>query len=390
VTARRWGFVALEVVLLAAVPLLAWIGFGAVLDTTAGTAVDPELDPAEPGYEAFVDPTPVALLLGTDADGALSWLTVAALGGPSGQGGSLLAVPPTTVADAGDLGPVTLAEAWAQLGQPGLVQAVGDVLDAGFADVVVLDPARLAAVLAPASPLTLTLADDVAGFDTGEVELGADDVVALLGARGRRESDLGRLARHEGVWRAWLDRVAASDDPDVVPGERTSGVGRYVRGLAAGSTSFDVIPVSAVPADDDEASETFAADADAVGALVNDRIPFPVAARPGGRPRVRVLDGVGADGLAVAVARDVVRAGGQVVVLGNADRFEARDSRVVYFDAGLAGPAAGIADGLGIDDVGRLEGPNPNDLVDVTVVVGTDLAEAYGLSPRAAGGEDAG
>ena len=379
-------FIAVEAVLLAAVPALAWVGFRTVLDTTDGQAVDPELDPNEPGYEAFLEPTPVALAAGVDAGGVLSWLTVLALGGPAEQGGAVLFVPVGTVADVPDLGAVTLAEAWAADGRTGLVDATGEVLGAGFSELVVLEPPRLTELLAPVAPLPLVLTDELPGFDTGEEELTGEEVAELLALRAEGETDLARLARHEDVWRAWLGAVAASPDPDVVPGERASGIGRYVRGLAAGAVSYDTIDVTPIePPDDDEdddevVSERFEADADAVRALVADRVPFPVAPRPGERLRVRVLDGVGAEGLALRAARDIVRAGGQVTVIGNADRFDAETSRFVYFDPALAAEVEQAAEAFGVEEIQRAEGPNPNDLVDLTVVVGRDLAGAYGLS----------
>ena len=385
----RIAFVAVEAVLLAAIPVLGWVGFQTVLDTTEGQAVDPELDPNEPGYEAFLEPTPVALTAGVDGDGALSWVTVVSLGGPAEEGGAVLFVPPATRTRLPDLGSVTIAEAWVEDGQTGLANATGEVLGAGFSEVVVLEPARVVELLAPASPLPLVINDELPGFYAGDRDLSADEVADLLGLRVEGESDLARLARHEDIWRSWLAAVAASTDPDVVPGERSSGMGRYVRGLAAGAVSFDTIPVDAIepPEDDDdddddedEVPEEFEANEDAVHALVADRIPFPVAPRPGERLRVRVLDGVGVDGLALRAARDIVRAGGQVTVIGNADRFDAETSRFVYFDANLTAEVQEVAEGFGIDDIQRNDGPNPNDLVDLTVVVGRDVAAAYGLS----------
>jgi hypothetical protein len=380
---RRVTFVLLEVVLLASIPALAWIGFRTVLDTTEGQAVDPELDPNEPGYEAFLDPTPVAVVAGLDPEGALSWLTVLALGGPSEEGGAVLFLPVTTVVEHADLGEVTLGDVWAATGRAGLPAATADVLGAGFTESIVLEHATLSALVAPAVPFTVELNDDLPGFDTGDVALDAEAVPELLELRADGESDLARLVRHEDVWRAWLAAVGGSSDPDVVPGERSSGIGRYVRGLAAGAVTFDVVPVTPVEVEEEEDEdeiERFDVDREAAYALVAERIPFPVAARPGDRLRVRVLDGVGADGLALQAAREVVRAGGQVTVIGNADRFDATVSRLVYFDASLADEVDDVASFLGIDEVQREDGPNPNDLVDLTLVVGDDLAGAYGLA----------
>ncbi len=378
-TRSKWLFGVVEVLLLAAVPVLAWTGFHVVLDTTEGQAVDPELDPDEPGYEAFLEHTPVSLVVGVDGEGGLSWLSVLVLGGPDEQGGAVLLVPPATVADAPRLGEVPLDLAWAASGQETVVTAVADLLGIGFDEVLTLAPDRLAPLLGPVEPLELSLAEDVGDLDAGEVSLDGTEVAALLVARNPGESDLNRMVRHEAVWRAWLAAVAASDDPDVVPGERTSGIGRYVRGLAAGPSAVDVLPVS--PEDGPEVGdEVFEPDLDDVRDLVAERTPFPVGSRPGARPRVRVLDAVGQQGLALRVARDATRGGAQIVVVGNADRFGTDASRVVYHDERFAEPAADIAAQLGITDVTRLTDPNPNDLVDLTVVVGTELAEAYGLA----------
>ncbi|MBA2281384.1 MAG: hypothetical protein H0W25_09155, partial [Acidimicrobiia bacterium] len=71
-----------------------------------------------------------------------------------------------------------------------------------------------------------------------------------------------------------------------------------------------------------------------------------------------------------------------VVVIGNADRFDAATSRVVFFDERLTAAAALVAEGAGVAAPERDTGPNPNDLVDITLVVGADLASAYGLLPR--------
>jgi hypothetical protein len=383
---RRAGFVGLEVLLVLAIPLLAVAGFRAVLHTTDGRAIDPELDPVETGYEAFVEPTPTALLAGTDGT-ELAWLALAALGGEGGRGGALLLVPADTRVSDPLVGEPTLAEVYAADGLPGLEAAAAGLLGTGVGEVVTVEPERLASLLEPVSPLEVVNPDDLADYAPGPLALDGLGVVAYLAAADPDGSDLARLARHGLVWRAWFEAVAGATDPDVVPGEAAAGVGRFVRGLAAGPSSIEVIPVSERP------DGTFSADPGAVADFVEDRVPFPVAATPGARPRVRVLDGVGAVGLAPQVARDAVRAGAQVTVIGNADRFGTLGSAVVYYDAALTPAAEAVAAALGIEAPERREGPNPDDLVDLTVVVGADLADAYGLEAAAgplSRGDDAG
>lgn len=380
---RRPAFILFEVVLLLAIPLLAAKGFGAVLDTTAGRTVDPELDVVDPGFEAFLEPTPVQVVVGLDDDGGLSWIDVLALGGAGGRGGAVVFVPTATVAPADEVEGYPaepLTERFTRGGPLVVQQAVADVLTVGIDELVVLEPPRVAALLAPVAPLTVDNPDDIDDFDAGELALSGEEAASLLLARDADESDLTRLARHEAVWQAWFTAIAASTDPDVVPGEQTSGIGRFVRGLAAGPTTYDVPPGR------EELSATFVAvvyttDPAAVADFAEELVPFPAAARPGDRLRVRVLDGAGADGLTLAFAREVVRAGGQVVVVGNADNFDSTETRLVYFDGALTEAVEAMGEELGVT-VEQLDGLNPDDGVDATLVAGADALATYGLAPR--------
>ena len=52
-----------------------------------------------------------------------------------------------------------------------------------------------------------------------------------------------------------LDSIDASDDPDVVPGEVDSGIGRFVRELAGGFSQIVVLPVDHVGSWDQHQSD---------------------------------------------------------------------------------------------------------------------------------------
>jgi hypothetical protein len=381
---RRAGLVAVEVALVVAAAALAFIGFGAVLDTTEGRVIDPELDPDATGYEAFVESTPTLAVLGRAEDGSLAWAALLALGGGDDGGGSVQFVPVDTLVPDFDSELETLAETDAVEGAEAAAQAVADILGAAADGFVEIDPARLAQLAAPVGPLTFENPDGATGYPQGPVTVDAAAAATYLDATEPDESDLTRLVRHEAYWMAWLAAIGASDDPGAVPGEQETGIGRFLRGLADGPVGFDVTPVRAERTEDGRTefrSDPFRA-YDATEAL----IPFPAAAQPGARPRIRVLDGVGADDLAVQAAREVVAAGGQIVVIGNSDRFDAdAATRVVYFEPLVAEDAEEIADALGVT-AEQLSGPNPDDGVDITVVAGRELLDAYGLVPRRDGG----
>ena len=79
-TLRRVGFASAMVVLVAAIPVLATLGYRTLRDTTTGRRIDAQNDPSKPRYEANVLPTPVSLLVEMGADNTLQGLTMVALG----------------------------------------------------------------------------------------------------------------------------------------------------------------------------------------------------------------------------------------------------------------------------------------------------------------------
>ena len=379
VPGRRAAMVAGQVLMVLAALALAFVGFRAVADTTEGRTVDPVVDPHEPGYEAFVEPTPTLAVVGRRADGSLDWVSLLVLGGPDQQGGTVVLFPPNGGIEA-DSGVVTLAAADAGFGADGVRRFLADAQRAGIDEVVELSPARLESLVAGVGELSFTNPDAAPGFPAGPIVLAPADAAAYLEAVEEGESQLTRLSRHDAFWRAWLAAIAASSSPEAVPGESATGIGRFLRGLAAGPATV------AVP--DLEAAETADGGAALVGstAVLADfaeaHIPFPASPEPGVRTVVRVLDGVGAEGLTSQAARAVVQAGGQVAIIGNAERFDLDvPTRVVYADAEAAEAAGALAEVLGVE-AEQIGSTGADPVYDVTVVVGADLLRAYGLTPR--------
>ena len=107
---------------------------------------------------------------------------------------------------------------------------------------------------------------------------------------------------------------------------------------------------------------------------------FPGSEEEGGAPRyvprervrVEVLNAGGVAGLAREVTNLLRDDGFDVVQYGNAGTFD-RDSTVVIDRVGRDEMAEGVANALGIRNV--LTEPDPNLLVDVTVLLGRDWAE---------------
>jgi len=357
---------------------LTWTGARIIRTSTEGRVVEPVDDPAAPGYEALVQPTPTLAVL-HDLDGGLDAITVLTLPDPDHGGGGVVLVPTRTVDDLPVFGESPL-ETLYDLGSTPQVQAevVGDVLGVGIDEVVVVDADRWAGLVAPVAPLVVDNPADVEVdgdvlFPEGKVELAAGDVGPFLEARGDDETDLDRLLRHEQLWRAWLDAVAAAGGADAVPGELESGLGRFVRGLAAGAVEVATMPVDRPDEEDDEedgGEATYVPDRDGIEALVARLVPFPRSPRPGERERVRVLSGTPDLEAARRLAPDLPPLGLEVVIVGNATSLDNERTTIAYAAPQHEAAARDVRRLLGVGEV--LADPRPSDVVDITVTLGAD------------------
>ncbi|HET6662614.1 MAG TPA: hypothetical protein VFG94_00070, partial [Acidimicrobiales bacterium] len=178
--ARRSALVAAEVALVVAAVALGFLGFRAVLDTTEGAAIDPELDPTAPGYEAFAQTSPTLAVLGRDADGALSWIAALSLATADGEGGAIFLVPAATLVLDFSTDLDTLAQFDAAGGAERTGELLANTLGMAMGEVVELDPARVAELARPVAPLTVANPDAADGFPAGELVLAADDIGPFL------------------------------------------------------------------------------------------------------------------------------------------------------------------------------------------------------------------
>lgn len=363
----RWlaGFAALLVACCLVAAGLLVLGVVTLKDSRAGRTVV-SATPEEPGYEAFLDPTPTMAVVYVH-EGRLESAALLSLG-LRDTGGGVLVVPPDTQIGDGQLGTLALARIFgADLDQMrGAVEAVTGV---GIPEIVELDDARWAELLAPIGALTFENPDDLPGFPRGPLTLAADQVGPYLRARADEESDLNRQSRHELVWEAWLSAVG--DRPDAVPGEHDVGLGRFVRGLAVGPRRVTTLPVEPIPQED--GSLVFAADEADREATIAALVPYPTGTANAPRTLVRVLDGTGETAAIARHAPAIVSARSSIVVIGNADRFGYERTEIRYHRPELRAEAERLRAALGKGEV--IEDVRPIDTFGVTIVLGTDLEE---------------
>jgi hypothetical protein len=394
---RRW-LPATVIVIVVLAGGLVWWGSEAILSSTGGNLLRTIDDPAQPGFEALVEPTPVMAVIALDADGALDAVSLLSLAGPS-EGAVIVAGPTTLAPDEGD-GRRTLADAWALDGGAGVRRDLGAILNVAIGEDRVVDAGQWSELVEPVAPLSIANTDDVTAstpggssvrFPAGNIEVAAGDVAAYLEASSPGESDLARLVRVERFWAAWIaavgDQISA---PGVVPGEAETGLGRFVRALAGLQVELAALPV--VPEVGPGGEEDLRPSTTEIATLVARLVPFPLGASPDSRLRVRILDGTGQLDNGLPAARSLVTADAEVATVGNATRFDYAVTQFIVPPGIDITRVERLRAELGVGEV--IASAETASAVDVTVVLGTDaigpLGGPFAPPTTAAGGGSGG
>jgi hypothetical protein len=368
------------------------VGVNLVRNSTAGRYVAPTAGPDDPGYQAYVVPTPTMAVVQRGDDGELVSVTMLAIES-SDDGGAMILVPASTLATANlpvDPGagagaaesdePPTMADVYQQGGASGVVAAVADLLNVAIPEHLEVDDRRWASLAAPVAPVELQLATSVGEWRAGDVSLEADDVGPFLRARAAGETEAQRIDRQADFWTAWLPLVRDAG-VDALPGEADAGIGRFVRSLADGSPSIVPLPGEAFGGDGSVA-EAFGPHYERLADLVARAVPYPVSPSPGRRIRVRLLNGTSEPGLTSAAANRLVRGGAEITIAGNAPTFDETETLMLYGRPDQRDMALWLATGFG---GGRIEPDRAasgevtdDDEIDVTVILGADAPDLIG------------
>ena len=376
------GFGTVLTVLIAAIPVLALVGRHLIENSQDGKVLNSVSDPKAPGYEALVDPTPTALVVQTDPQGKVNGATILALGSGDAGGGSVILVPLDTRLREPGSGVDRLRTAYEFGGVQILRDQIGSLLGIGFGEVIELGDARWAELTRPVGSITFDNPDSVTAADgtefaSGTLTLRPDQVGPFLAATDDNESDLNRLVRQQFFWKAWLAALAkGGDGPGLVPGEAASGMSRYVRTLARATSDVSILAVNDNP---DRNGPPFVLDDNQARLQVAVAVPFPVGAFPGQRTRVRLLNGVRPGPVSSQVTDAVVLGGGEITALGNAAKFDQSETRIEYYTKGMRDRARILQASLGFGKL--VYRPQPDQSVDVTVVIGSDARVAPATRP---------
>jgi hypothetical protein len=381
----RYGFPAVMVVLVAAVPVLVYAGARTVLDSNDGRLVNRVTDPAAPGWEAIVEPTPTDLVVSVDADGTMLGASVLIL---TGQGsGAVLQIPaetlvPIMVEGQRVLG-ISLAYEWSLTGLDGVRARVGDLLNLELSDAQAVTAAEWSGLVGPSGVLTVNSPDPVVDptgrvvFPQGTIQLAAADVATYLSVQARNESDLARLVRVEAFWEAWLSAVGTAG-VTALPLPSDQGLGLFVGTLGSEAVRFEILPVTS---ESGPGGDVYLPIETEVTEVVGELVPFPRGA-PGMRPTVRVLDGTGELDHGADAAVVLGASGAQVEVIGNATDFGVAGTEITYYDPAMADEAERLREALGVGSVSKSD---QKSAIDIMVVLGADALTLAGSSAAVPG-----
>jgi LytR cell envelope-related transcriptional attenuator len=228
----------------------------------------------------------------------------------------------------------------------------------------------------PVGSVEVVVDGTIGNWAEGQVRLEPDEIGPFLAALADDESDLARLERQQTFWNAWLPLVASAGQ-NALPGEVGTGIGRFVRGIAGGEGGAAALPVTRDEGDD--GTVRFRVDEGRLGDFVSSTVPYPTAARPGARIRVRLLNGTPDSELTSLAARTLVAAGAEIVTAGNASSFDVTETRFVPAgdDQRFALWLQGNLGGGRVEDApsGQDGLAGGEDQIDVTVILGQDAGE---------------
>ena len=391
----------LVVIALTAVAVVVLVAVSGLAERARDLVSEPEEDLTElPGQ---VQPTLAIITRDeTDPDAGPRHIAVFALDRETGEG-TVLFVPPSTVADVPGHGSFGVGEAFA-FGDAALVGVtLENLLGIQIDEVVDLSRQEWGALLGRLGgyeidvPSALAMPETQGGqlrFEEGRQHLDGERLAEYLAFRTDGESELDVLPRLQRVLQGMLDAFAADPDQagqvitDSAPLLGAQDV-ELVRDLFLGLAearrddrlAMLTLPVSPLAAD---RTDAYRVDADRLQRLVDDRL---AASRPddemGAGRSLQVLNGVGTPGVGQAVAQRLQPGGYRVLLTGNADSFDYETTLIVIYDDSpeQLAVARDIRERLGVGEIER--SGMPQSVVDVTIIVGADLD----VTDRAPAGE---
>jgi len=326
---------------------------------------------------ATVESRAVLLIVGDGAGGAGFALLVQ----PPDDGPELILIPQTLLVQVPGFGEFSMAEAL-MFGGPDLAGlALSNEMGIRIDDLAPLSARGLSALgddLVVDVPVELFVEEDDGSrrlIAAGTQRLSIDLVELLLVEQGTG-NQFDWLRRQEAVWEGALRAIESDPEVAVLMASGSadpSAASALLLAIAAdpsiGAPPIDRVAIGASRNAMVLATERFAG-------YLHDHLGH-LALSEGRRPRVEILNGNGTAGSGIPVATVLVAEGFYVFRSGNADRFDYETSLIIAQGEDAVEAARAAAEALGVDNL-VLEGRAPSGVVDISIIVGTDLASREG------------
>jgi hypothetical protein len=247
---------------------------------------------------------------------------------------------------------------------------------------VVLAPGEFASAFSAAVPVDLAVpffVDDgssvIRQLPAGESLVDPTLVEELLVTPGAGDA-FEWIQRQGAVWRAALTEIAARP---AIADALMAGAGSGAADLlltVAGDQEAVVATLPVELADDGGARSALTTVGNRIDGFIAERFGH-LLLRPEGRPRIEILNGNGRIGSTRAVADILVRHGFRLIRTDNADTFDHTDTLVIAQGEAAEPTAREIVELLG-HGLLFLEVRAPSGIVDVSIIVGTDVPTGEG------------
>ena len=346
---------------------------GRLLDSRDGEKLDAVTDPTAPGFEAFVEQTWSMTVATEDDEGNLVNLVIGAVADREQGGGSVLIVPPDLNLDRGcQQLPCDLRSVYSEGGLSGLTSALVDLFGVSFSEEALLTSSRWSGLISPVTGVEVDLGGDlvevtaegteITHFVKGEISIAGDEVVKFFSF----SEDGNQVDRGKDFWNSWLKELGETGNPL----EKLPDLGLSIVDFLAVVTSGE-IGLVALPTEGSDG--TLFPNEEELQGLVVDLFPFPIAAIPGERLTVRLINGTGDFTVDPIARKQIVSAGAEIIVVGNNESFDVQESKVIYRDPVVAEEAEIFGVKLGLP-VEFNESISP--VTEVTVIIGADFVPA--------------
>ena len=370
----RWIFPVFLVAAVAWSSVLIFESGDQLLDSRDGETLDAVTDPTAPGFEAFVEQTWSMAVATEDFEGNLVNLIVGAVADREEGGGSVLVVPPTLNLDPDCREPsCDLRSAYKDGGLNALALVLVDLFGVSFSEEVLLTSSRWDGLISPVTTVEVNLEEDlveftdegleVIHFAEGETSIAGDEVVKFFSL----SEEANQVDNGKNFWDSWLQELGEDGEPLNKLPDLGLSVVDFLVVVASGDTGIVTFPIDdshSSPVPDFEKFET----------LVVDLFPFPIAAVPGERVTVRLINGTGDFSLDPIARKQIVSAGAEIIVIGNHGSFDVQESKVIYRDPIVMEEAEVLGSQLGLP-VEFNEFISP--VAEVTIMIGADFVAAF-------------